>query len=573
MKLRVVTAAVLVSAGWAGPANAQIITQWNFPSGFNTTNPAPSTGTGTAAMLNLSGTTPGSSAGGLVNGGSTEAVSGSVAWNTTNYPAASSGSGTAGVRFNASTAGQSNVVVRFDQRHSGTSSRFLRVEYTTDGGTNWTPAATFESNLSVADTWYNNRTVDLSGISGVNNNANFGVRVVSIFDPANNTSYSGNAAAYATGGTWRFDAVTVSAGSVWAGGSGTDLGTAANYAGGVAPTSTGTVLFGTAGGSNTTVTTSGTGNTLDQLVFRAGAPAYTVSGSGTLTLNAGLINNATAAQAVSAPVQFGLSNTIQNAGTLTLGGAVNFTNYLNLQGGATVLGGTVGGVLGTGLTTGNPAAPTVRVGNGTLTAAGTLNTRVEVYSGSTLQGNGTIGGNVTVAPGGTIRGDSGTGTGNLNLTAGVTSIQAATATGANLATQLAVSGGTITGNSKLALTGASTNLAFDMTAGKFRITLLGDAGLTAGNTYTIALATANAATNFYRTGSNTDPFTTADFDLVSGSGTWSAFNSVTLVRNAGANSLDLTFSPVPEPATIGLVAAGVLGAGAFVRRKLRPAAV
>lgn len=554
MKLRLALLAVF-AVWWSAPADAQIITQWTFPSGFSTTSPAPSTGSGTAALI---GGTTGSSASGTTESGSTD---GGTSWNTTGYPTASAATGTAGVQFLTSTAGQSNIVIRFDQRHSATASRFQRLEYTTDG-TTWISAGVFETNAG-APFWYNNRTADLSGVAGANNNVSFGVRVVSIFDPANNTSYSaaqpGNT--YGTGGTIRYDAVTISAGSVWTGGTGTGLGTAANYAGGVAPTSTGTVLFGTAGGSNTAVSSSAGGNALDQIVFQAGAPAYTVTGSGTITLRAGIVNNATAAQSISAPVTFGNQNAIYNAGTLTLSGAIGYTNQLWFQGGVTNLG---GAVTGTGA---------VRVIGGTLNTGGTITAPVNVLAGATLSGTGTIGGNVTVAPGGTIRGDSGTGTGNLNVTAGVTSIQAATAAGANLATQLAVSGGAITGNSKLALTGASTNLAFDMTAGKFRITLLGDAGLTAGNTYTIALATANSATNFYRTGSNTDPFTTADFDVVSGSGTWTAFNSVSLVRNAGTNSLDLTFSPVPEPATIGLICVGVLTAGAAVRRKRQPTAV
>lgn len=556
MKLRIPLLAV-AAVCYGGAANAQIITQWNFPSGFNVTNPAPSTGTGTAALI---GGTTGSSASGTTESGSTD---GGTSWNTGAYPAASAASGTAGVQFLTSTAGQSNIVVRFDQRHSATASRFQRLEYTTDG-TTWISAGVFEANAG-APFWYSNRTADLSGVSGANNNTSFGVRVVSIFDPANNTSYSAaqpGSTYNGSTGTIRYDAVTVTAGSVWVGGSGTDLGTAANYSGGVAPTSTGTVLFGSAGGASTAVSTSSGGNSLDQLVFRAGAPAYTVSGAGTISLRAGIVNNATAApQTISAPVTFGNQNAIYNAGTLSLNGAVAYTNQLWLQGGVTNLG---GAVTGTGA---------VRVIGGTLNAGGTIAAPVNVLAGATLSGTGTISGAVSVLAGATIRGDTGTGAGNLNLAVGNTTIQAATTNGANLATQLAVSGGAITGNSKLALTGASTNLTFDMTAGKFRITLLGDAGLTAGNTYTIALATANAATNFYRTGSNTDPFTTADFDLISGSGTWSAFNSVTLVRNAGANSLDLSFSPVPEPATVGLIAAGVLGVGAFVRRKLRPAAV
>jgi hypothetical protein len=320
----------------------------------------------------------------------------------------------------------------------------------------------------------------------------------------------------------------------------------------------------------------------------AGAPAYTVSGTGTLTLNAGLINDATAAQTVSAPITFGQSNTIYNANSLTLGGAVNFTNFLYIQGGTTTITGSTGGSIGS-LTSGNPVTPTVRVANGalvnngaiggavdlwasTLTNTGSVGGRVDVRAGSTLQGTGSVGGVTAVAAGGTIRGDSGTGTGTLNHTSTVT-LAGAAANGANLATRLAVSGGVITANSKLALSGSTSDLALAVAAGKVRFTLLGDEGLTAGNTYTITLATAAASTNFVRStaggNSGTDPFTTADFDLVSGSGAWSAFNSVSLVRN-GVN-LDLTFSPVPEPATVGLIAVGMLGVVGTVRRKRRPA--
>jgi hypothetical protein len=551
MSLRLAVLAVLVSASWIGNSRAQIITQWTFTGTFDVNTPAPSVGTGTAALI---GGATGSSALGTTENGSTD---GGNSWNTTTYPTASAASGTAGVRFLASTAGQSNLVVRFDQRHSNTASRFQRLEYTTDG-TSWISAGVFETNAG-ATAWYNSRTVDLSGVAGVNNNANFGVRIVNIFDPANNSSYSAAqpGSTYATNGTIRYDAVTFTAGSVWAGGSGTDLGTAANYSGGVAPTSTGTVLFGSAGGANTAVATSAGGNSLDQLVFQSGAPAYAVSGTGALTLRAGIVNNATATQTISAPITFGNQNAVYNTGTLNLNGAIAFTNQLWLQGGVTNLGGTL---TGTGA---------VRVIGGTLSASGTITAPVNVLAGATLSGTGSIGGAVTVAAGGTIRGDSAAGTGNLNRTAGVTTLSGDPTNGANLATQLAVSGGAVTGNSKLALTGASTNLNLDPTAGKFRVTLLGDAGLTAGSTYTITLATANASTNFFRAASNTDLFAAADFDLVSGSGTWSAFNSITLVRNG--TKLDLSFSPVPEPATVGLIAAGVLAAGAVVRRKQQPA--
>lgn len=210
-----------------------ILTQWNFPDGFNTTNPSPSSGSGTAALI---GGTTATSAGGHTNGGSTDltstsATGASQAWNVTAFPTQSTNSGTAGVQFNVSTNGITDpLIFRFDHRPSNTSSRFMRVEYTLDGGASWTAAATFDANYG-GDNWYNNRTIDLSGVSGATNNPNFGLRVVSIFNPANNTSYTAatTGSSYATNGTWRFDAVTLSTGHVWVGGNGTSLAVAQNY--------------------------------------------------------------------------------------------------------------------------------------------------------------------------------------------------------------------------------------------------------------------------------------------------------------------------------------------------------
>ena len=53
--------------------------------------------------------------------------------------------------------------------------------------------------------------MNLTGIGGVNDNALFGFRIVSAFDP--NTSPSvmaGTTGAFASTGTWRFDMLTVS---------------------------------------------------------------------------------------------------------------------------------------------------------------------------------------------------------------------------------------------------------------------------------------------------------------------------------------------------------------------------
>ena len=182
-------------------AQAAVITQWDFNTTFNTTNPAPSIGVGFAALL--AGVT-GSSVGGSPNDPGVPIN----AWNTAGYPAQGTGSGTAGVQFDASTAGFFGISVSFDHRNSNTASRWSQLQYTLDG-TTWTAAANFD----LYDSNFASRAVDLSSVSGANNNANFGARMVTIFDPANNQTYTATNAptsSYATAGTSRFDLVTIS---------------------------------------------------------------------------------------------------------------------------------------------------------------------------------------------------------------------------------------------------------------------------------------------------------------------------------------------------------------------------
>jgi hypothetical protein len=68
---------------------------------------------------------------------------------------------------------------------------------------------------TAGDTWFNNRSVDLSSITAANNNANFGFRIVAAFAPLTSTYLPSNPnGSYNTTGTWRFDMVTVSATAV-----------------------------------------------------------------------------------------------------------------------------------------------------------------------------------------------------------------------------------------------------------------------------------------------------------------------------------------------------------------------
>lgn len=307
-----------------------VVTQWNFNSnpadantgtGTLTPNVGVGTVTGVGSVTGIS--TPAFNSG-SASSGSTDVstLTDNSGLQTTTYAAQGTNSGAAGAQYAVSSASQSNLIFRFDQRHSNTSTRFVQVQYTTDGtnyvSTGLANGGIFEANVG-GDTWYNNRTVDLSGIAGVNNNSSFGVRVVAVFAPST-TQYAAASTTYAPTGTIRFDAVTLTNAHVWTGGTGTGLDVAANFASGTTPAATGTVLFGTAAGGNTTVSTAAGGTTLDQAVFRADAPAYTVNGTGTLTLSAGLVNNSTATHTFTAPVFFGNQNSIYNAGRITLGG-------------------------------------------------------------------------------------------------------------------------------------------------------------------------------------------------------------------------------------------------------------
>ncbi|MCU0547436.1 MAG: hypothetical protein MUE44_35620 [Oscillatoriaceae cyanobacterium Prado104] len=187
-----------------------IITRWDFNSNPADSNTAtgittPSIGSGTLALL---GTTATFASGDAGNGSSDPVTGDDSGYNLTSFPTQSTGDKSEGIQFNVSTVGQQNITIKFDQRHSNTSSRYVAFQYTTDGTNFIDFGLPFDGNAG--DTWFNNRTVDLSSITAVNNNPNFGFRIVSTFAPST-TSYaaSNSASSYGTTGTWRFDCITV----------------------------------------------------------------------------------------------------------------------------------------------------------------------------------------------------------------------------------------------------------------------------------------------------------------------------------------------------------------------------
>lgn len=205
----------LAAAFAAGNAQAVVVTQWN----FNSATPDGNTGTGTilpaigTGTASLVGGVTATFASGDASGGSSDSATGDDSgWNTTSYTPQGTGNKTRGAQFSVSTVGFQNVVVSYDLRHSNTSSRYEQFQYSTDG-LNFVDFMSFDGNAG--DTWFNGRSVDLSGVAGVNNNANFAFRVVSAFAPSTTAYAASNpTSTYGTSGTWRFDMVTVSAAPV-----------------------------------------------------------------------------------------------------------------------------------------------------------------------------------------------------------------------------------------------------------------------------------------------------------------------------------------------------------------------
>lgn len=223
------------TAATIGAANADTITLWNFNSttpDANTTTgiTSPAIGSGTASVL---ASLTQSFASGDASGGSSDPATGDDSgWGLTTFPAVTTGSGTAGARFAVSTVGFTDIQLSLDLRTSNTASRYWQFQYSTDGisftaiGGSTVNGVSHVLTSGGGDFWNNGWSVNLTGISGVDNNSSFAFQIVSIFSPeaftqattpftAYNASEAFRASnsddrAYASSGTARLDMVTVS---------------------------------------------------------------------------------------------------------------------------------------------------------------------------------------------------------------------------------------------------------------------------------------------------------------------------------------------------------------------------
>ncbi|MFM2082211.1 MAG: Leukotoxin [Verrucomicrobiota bacterium] len=207
------TSSVAVATIPTTPANR--LARWNFnQNGLSTTAPAPSEGSGSASLLGLSGATPGSLASGSFTDPAQAAAGINNGFSTANYPTASVSNKTAGIQFNVSTVGQKDILLTWEQRHSDTASKYARLQYSADGFTATTNDAQVIT-MGATNNSFAFYSADLSGVTSINNNANFAFRIVNEFESTATGSGSASyvptlaTSTYGAGGTRRFDLMSV----------------------------------------------------------------------------------------------------------------------------------------------------------------------------------------------------------------------------------------------------------------------------------------------------------------------------------------------------------------------------
>ncbi|MBA4150685.1 MAG: immunoglobulin domain-containing protein [Verrucomicrobia bacterium] len=185
------------------------LARWTFNGNFQSaTEPASSEAVNTASASLVGSTTGDHFAGSFSDPGQVlEEIN--RGWQTAGYPAVEIGNKESGVQFNVSTEGYQDVFLAWEQRHSATASKYIRLQYSTDG-VNFVdgPVITMMTNSS-----FEFFSGNLAGISGLNNNPNAAFRIVTEFEStatgSGNESYAGSGNNYGTVGTIRYDIVSV----------------------------------------------------------------------------------------------------------------------------------------------------------------------------------------------------------------------------------------------------------------------------------------------------------------------------------------------------------------------------
>lgn len=210
------------------PVNLSIVTTsgtlafYDFNGSFDTNAPVPAAGSGHAGIANALpfALPPGTAQDNndFVPENVPPISIANLGWGTDAYPAAADSNLTAGVQFYVSTVGAKNIKVSYDVRETATATKYMRLQYTTNGVdfTNY-PAPIIFPSIS-ASKFITVPTIDLTGFAGVANNPNFGVRLVSEFistatygaNPTNGyVNLASSASGYNPSGTVSYDLISI----------------------------------------------------------------------------------------------------------------------------------------------------------------------------------------------------------------------------------------------------------------------------------------------------------------------------------------------------------------------------
>jgi hypothetical protein len=226
LRRTILTLTAVASMSVATASNADVLTAFSFENnaiGVNN-SPAPSVGTGTLNSIGMTNnfTSPPSVANCdvIAQQGSSNPNAGNQTWRVRgggtgsgNGWAAAAPQYSQGLEVFVSTVNFQDVVLSYDWSPTTQGVKHQQVQYTIDG-TNWLNFG----NLLVGpatEGWVNGNTFDFTGVSGVDNNALFGIRIVSAYAPdgpnaGQYVNLAGNVI-NSTSGNWRFDTISLSA--------------------------------------------------------------------------------------------------------------------------------------------------------------------------------------------------------------------------------------------------------------------------------------------------------------------------------------------------------------------------
>jgi autotransporter-associated beta strand protein len=589
---------VLLAFGQTSSAQT-VITQWNFNNyTLSSSSPPPSFGTGVATLL---GGTTGSyqEIGGTTDPGSPDPLDPTTmqsrVWQITNFPAANAGSGTAGGQFTTSTVGRTNLIFTFDFRASAQGSRWYQIQYTTDG-TNYLPVGGPVDVLTTS-AWANSTTVNFAGIAGTAS-ANFGVRVVSVFEPGT-SAYAGAGGAYNPSGQTRFDMVTFAQGKQWTNAGGGNLQDGGNWDTGapVSGTISSNLFFGNTASASVTVNNVSDFRALT-IAFTGPNTGYTIGGTGALRLGQDsvtglgglttLTNVSGRTQTFSAPVVVERRQ-VWNAGSaagsgLVFNGSLTMTDVFTIAGSSdTTFNGSINSLFGSAITKSGPGTLILNAtspnGAGIILSQGTL--RVANPSGGSATGVGAV----SIAASAKLMGAQGLAAGTRGFIDGNVTVNGIVQPGTTATT---TSGG------QLNFTGSGQTVTF-ASGSKYTWDLadLADAAASAGIAYdqirasngpglslsggAVELAfsgatTPNAAVNFWKS-----PHTwtilqvagpsvnTTQFAGISNASSFASAGAFSLSQGT-AGTILLNFTPVPEPGFVLAVMFAGVGLVARLRR-------